>query len=134
MGNQTSEESGIEELKRLSYEIENRGKEIAEDLGRARKSLERVKKIRAVRGVIGEIKVSLVQDALVSMGEFNILHQVDSLKQPQDLVNLRRIILETLNEVEKSLAVEDTSLIDAPALKKKLRVVSVLLELNFSFE
>jgi hypothetical protein len=126
-----SEESGLEELRRLSREIGDRGKELVQDLGRARKSIEQVERKRAVWSLIRELKISLVLEKLEPLADFEIFNEVNSLKSKTSTAGLRRIILSTLSEIENSFASGDMSQVDAPDIKKKLAVLSILLELFF---
>jgi hypothetical protein len=129
-----SEESGLEELQRLSREIGDKGKELAYGLGRARKSIEQVEKKRALWSIIRELKISLVLDKLQPLAGFEIINEVKSLKNDHSTAGLRRIILNMVEELEKSISSDDRALIDIPAIKKKLMILSILIELIFVIE
>lgn len=130
----TSEESGLEELQRLSREIGDRGRALVQDLGRARKSVEQVERKRALWSIIREFKVSLVLDDLEPLVEYDVFNTVNSLKYERSTADVRRIILKMLDELQESLDVDDMSLIDMPEIKKRLKVLSILLGLIFYIE
>jgi predicted transcriptional regulator len=125
------EESGLEELQRLSREIGNRGRELARGLGQARKSIEQVEKKRALWSVIRELKISMVLEELEPLVVFEIYNEVESLKHKRSTAGLNRIILKMIDELEKSLDVDDVSRLDMTAVKKKMKILSILMELAF---
>jgi hypothetical protein len=131
MVTRTSEESGLEELQRLSREIGNRGRELARGLGQARKSLEQVERKRALWSVIRELKVSMVLEKLEPLVGFEIYNEVESLKQKQSTAGLNRIILNMVDDLEKDLDVDDISGLDFTVVKKKMKILSILMELAF---
>ena len=129
-----SEESGLEELRRLSREIGNKGKELASGLGRARKSIEQVEKKRALWSIIRELKISVVLDKLMPLAEPEIINEVISLKKDRSTAGLRRIILNMVEELDTIINDDDKVNIDIPAIKKKLTILSILMELIFVIE
>jgi hypothetical protein len=134
MVTQSFEESGLEELRRLSREISDRGKELVRGLGRARESIERVEKKRALWSAIREFKVSLVLEKLEPLVDFNIYNEVEALERGGSAAGLQRIILDMINDMENKIDADDVSKVDVPALKNKLKVLSILLELVFYIE
>ena len=126
-----SEESGLEELQRLSREIEDRVKELALDLGQARESVEQVEKKRLLWSVIRDLKISMVLEKLEPLVEFDIFNEVTSLRYNQSTAGLRRVILKIVEELDKSIDAEDASSLDIPAVKKKLNILNILMELLF---
>jgi hypothetical protein len=131
MVTRTSEESGLEELQRLSREIGNRGRELARGLGQARKSLEQVERKRALWSVIRELKVSMVLEKLEPLVGFEIYNEVELLKHKQSTAGLNRIILNMVDDLEKDLDVDDISGLDFTVVKKKMKILSILMELAF---
>ncbi len=134
MVNQTSEESGLEELKRLSREIEAQGRELSLGLGRALQSMERVERKRALWAVIRDYKISLVLEQLENLAGFEVLKEVKSLKGKKSTAGLRRIIFGMVTELQKKLDVSGAPPADIPEINKKLKLLSVLLELLFYIE
>lgn len=126
-----SGENGLEELLRLSQEIGDRGKELASGLGRARQSIDRVEKKRALWSVIREYKISMVMEQLEPLATFEISKEINSLKHKRSTAGLRQIITRLVEEIQKGLDADDDTQIDVPELKKKLKLLSILLELIF---
>lgn len=126
-----SEESGLEELQRLSREIEDKVKELALDLGQARESVEQVEKKRLLWSVIRDLKISMVLEKLEPLAEFDIFNEVSALKSSQSTAGLRRVILKIVDELDKSIDLKEAFLIDVPAVKKKLKILNILMELLF---
>jgi hypothetical protein len=129
-----SEESGLEELQRLSREIGDRGKELVQGLGRARNSIERVKKKRVLWAVIREYKISLVLEQLEPLATPEVYKEVKSLKRKKSTAVLRRLILNLIDELEKSFNNSNSSRVNIPATNKKLKIISILLGLIFYIE
>ncbi len=126
-----SEESGLEELQRLSREIEDKVKELALDLGQARESVEQVEKKRLLWSVIRDLKISMVLEKLEPLVEFDIFNEVSALKYSQSTSGLRRVILKIVDDLDKSIDLKEAFLIDIPSVKKKLKILNILMELLF---
>jgi hypothetical protein len=134
MVSHTSDESGLEELQRLSRGIEDWGKELARELRQARQSIELVERKRALWAVIREYKISMVLETLEPLATFEISKEVKSLKDKYNTDGLRRIITGEVEEIQKMVNASAGTPAEIADINKKLKLLSILLELLFYIE
>ena len=127
-------ETGLEELLRLAREVRDMGREYVEELGRAREKLKRAKKKQALRDIIKEIKVSQVLEQLDTMATHRVIRTVESLKTTHNTEELRHLILQMANELEKKVDVKANPELDRKSLEHSVKLLAILIDFLFYYE
>lgn len=135
------EESGIEELLRLSREIGNMEKELVQDLGRARTKLERAEKRQALLSLVKDLKVSIVSEQLRSVATRRIVNTIESYIKSRDTRDLKNLISDVVYELEKRFSVEPSGAeshrytgIPSLSTEHLIKTLSILIEFLFYVE
>jgi len=131
MTTNTSEESGLEELHRLSREIRDMEKELNQDLGRAKEKIALAGKKHAIWKLVKDIKVSLVLDKLKNVAPPEITERFDSFKDSHDTNDLRKLILGIVDELENRVESKD---LDNPSTASLIKTLGILTEFLFYVE
>jgi hypothetical protein len=127
-----SEESGLEELIRLSREIGNMEKVLVEDLGNARKKKERVEKQQTLWSIIRDIKISLVLDKLKPLEVApEIIDAVSELREQLSTEKVRQLTLGLLGELKNSVDGGKDANLDLAEICRLVKTVSILVEFLF---
>ena len=131
MTTNASEESGLEELHRLSREIRDMEKELNLDLGRAKEKIALAGKKHALWKLVKDIKVSLVLDKLKNVAPPEITEKFDSYKDSQDTNDLRKLIMGIIDELENRVENKD---LGNPTTASLIKTLGVLTEFLFYVE
>src|SRR4030066_429752 len=92
------EESGIDELQRLSRQFTRQQEEHTE---RERKRQEQGKKVRGVLQGLKDLNVSMAVEQLKTVAKPEIIRQVTTLKSGGGTENLRKLITTLVDDLEK---------------------------------
>lgn len=127
----TEEESGLDELMRLSRQFTKQ----QEDNNKAER--ERIEKGKKVKGVLDGLKalnidMSLTQ--LKGMADGDTIKRVEKLKTAKDAEDLRKLITSMANDMERSLSKLAFNTPEADDLATTQRTFTILLDLYFSLQ
>ena len=131
MKTDATEESGLEELHRLSREIRDMEKELSQDLGRAKEKIALAGKKHALWKLVKDIKVSLVLERLKNVAPPEITEKFDSFKDCQDTNDLRKLILDIVDELENR---SENKELDSPSTESLIKTLGILTEFLFYVE
>jgi hypothetical protein len=126
-----SSESGLEELLRLSREINKAGQE------QTREEKDRTEKRRTVKELrqgLKEINISVALEQLKLMATPEIIREVDSLKHKPTTEDLRQLILGLSAELEKGVDSTSGAKPDMTSIERSVKTLVILIELLFSIE
>ena len=124
----TPQESGFEELTRLSQKISNMGQEIdKKEQEREKKAVEKKKVVQGLK----EIKVSVALEQLKPVATPEIIEEVSSLRHKRGSGDLRELILDLATELEKGI---DDIAGPNPNIARSVKTLVILIELLFSIE
>src|SRR4030042_468619 len=123
------EESGIDELMRLSRQF-TRQQEEHEKQERQRQ--EQGKKVRGVLQGLQDLNLSMALSQLEGVAKPEVIRQVTALKSRGGKEELRKIITNLVDEMEKQLNTVSVSKTEIAQLADSVRTLSILLDLYFS--
>ena len=124
-----NEESGIDELMRLSRQF-TRQKE--EHDKQERQRVEQGKKVRGVLQGLKDLNVSMAVEQLKTVAKPEIIRQVTTLKSGGGTENLRKLITTLVDDLEKQLGTISGAKAEMTPLVNSVRTLSILLDLYFS--
>ena len=124
------EESGIEELMRLSREIGDMEKRLAQDLAQADEKIQLSEKKLALWDLINDIKLSLIEDRLKLVAPERVLLEFDSLKKGRNARGLRHLIVDVVAELEKTSVNSGSD----GSTERMVKTLSLLLDYLFCVE
>ena len=125
------EESGIDELMRLSRQF-TRQQEEHEKQERQRQ--EQGKKVRGVLQGLQNLNLSMALSQLKGVAKPEIIRQVAALKSQGGTEELRKMITNLVDEMEKQLNTVSGSKTEITQLVDSTRTLSILLDLYFSLQ
>jgi len=125
------EESGIDELMRLSRQF-TRQQEEHEKQERQRQ--EQGKKVRGVLQGLQNLNLSMALSQLKGVAKPEIIRQVAALKSQGGTEELRKMITNLVDEMEKQLNTMSGSKTEITQLVDSARTLSILLDLYFSLQ
>lgn len=120
------EESGLDELMRLSHQFT---KQKAENEAKERQRLEQGKKVQGVLQGLQELNINLALQQLKSVATPDVIKQVTAFKTRGGTEDLRKMISSLAEGLEKNLGAKKEN---AP-LYNEMRTLNILLDLYFSF-
>jgi len=123
------EESGLDELMRLSRQFTKQREDHAKQ---ERQRVEQGKKVKGVLQGLQDLNLSMALDQLKTVAKPEIIRQVTALKSGQGTENLRKIITNLVDEMEKQLNTLSGSKAEITQLMNSTRTLSILLDLYFS--
>lgn len=121
----TDEESGLDELMRLSRQFTQQK---AENEAKERQREEQGKKVRGVLQGLQELNINMALQQLQTVAEPDIIKQVNAIKTKGKTEDLRKMISALADDLEKNL----TSGGDTARLVNSMRTLNILLDLYFS--
>ena len=124
------EESGIEELMRLSREIGDMEKRLAQDLAQADEKIQLSEKKLALWDLINDIKLSLIEDRLKLVAPEPVLREFESLKKEGNARGLRHLIVDVVAELEKTSVNSGSD----GSTERIVKTLSLLLDYLFCIE
>jgi ribosomal protein L22 len=122
----TNEESGLDELMRLSRQFT---RQKADNEAKERQREEQGKKVRGVLQGLQELNINMAVQQLKAVAKPDIIKQVHALRTKGGTEDLRKMISSLADDLEKSLGdkKENAPLVNA------MRTLNILLDLYFSF-
>ncbi len=120
------EESGIDELMRLSRQFTRQQEEHDE---REKQREAQGKKVRGVLHGLQELNINMAIEQLKSVGSKDVIKQVTMMKAGGGTEDLRKLISSLGDDLEKNLGAKK----DAASLVNDMRTLNILLDLYFSF-
>jgi uncharacterized protein YeeX (DUF496 family) len=123
------EESGIDELMRLSQQF-TRQQEEREDREKQREA--QGKKVRGVLQGLKDLNFSMAIEQLKAVARPEIVRQVSALKNQESTDELRKTISGIADDLEDRLRALSISEAEAASLANSMRTLSILMDLYFS--
>ncbi len=120
------EESGLDELMRLSHQFT---KQKAENEAKERQRLEQGKKVQGVLQGLQELNINLALQQLKSVATPDVIKQVTAFKTRGGTEDLRKMISSFAEGLEKNLGAKKEN----TPLYNEMRTLNILLDLYFSF-
>ena len=125
------EESGIDELMRLSRQFTRQQEEHNEQ---ERQRQEQGKKVRGVLQGLKDLNLSMALSQLEGVATPEVIQQVTALKSKKDTEDLRKIITSLVDNLEKHLNAISSTKTEMTTLGNSTRTLSILLDLYFSLQ
>ena len=126
-----SSESGFDELMRLSRETARKQQEITH---REKQQAEQRQKVRGVLQGLKEIKVSVAVEQLRSVATGEYIEEVSSLAQKQGTEDLRKLISDLAEDLEKQMDSAAASNPDMVPVERSVKTLTILIDLFFSLQ
>jgi len=126
-----SSDSGFDELMRLSRETARQQQEISQ---RENKQAEQRQKVRGVLQGLKEIKVSVAVEQLRSVATDEYIEEVSSLAQKQGTEDLRKLISDLAEDLEKQMDSVTASNPDMVPVERSVKTLAILIDLFFSLQ
>jgi hypothetical protein len=125
------EESGFDELMRLSQQFTRQQEERAE---RERQREEQGRKTQDVLQGLKELKISMAIEQLKTVAAPEIIEEVDALRKKQGIEDLRKTISSLADDLENRVSTISASTPDAVPLANSMKTLNILLDLYFSLQ
>jgi hypothetical protein len=126
----TEEESGIDELMRLSQQF-TRQQEEREDREKQREAKE--KEVKGVLQGLTDLNFSMAIEQLKTVAAPEVIKQVNALRGRGNTDELRKLISGIADDLENQLRSIATSKSDTTPLVNSMRTLNILMDLYFSF-
>ncbi len=124
------EESGIDELMRLSRQFTRQQEEHDE---REKQREAQGKKVRGVLHGLQELNINMALQQLKNVAKPDIIKQVTTMKTGGGTDDLRKIISGMADDLEKQLGKISASKAETTSIVNAMRTLNILLDLYFSF-
>jgi predicted component of type VI protein secretion system len=124
-------ESGMDELMRLSRQISRKQQEHTD---RARQREEQGKKVRGVLQGLKELNVSMAIEQLKPFATDAIIKEVSDLKNKAGTEDLRRVISDLADDLEKRIGAIPGAKAESAALLNTMKTLNILIDLYFSLQ
>ncbi len=131
MSTDASEESGLEELLRLSREIGEMEKSLVHDLAQAGEKIHLSEKKLALWDLVKDIKESLILEKLSQVAAEDIYKEFIVLKKAGNTRGLRDLILRVSRDLEEKVSTTDDNKL---VLESQVKTLAVLIEYLFYVE
>ncbi len=126
-----SPENGFDELTRLSQQFNKLEHETTQ---REKQRAEQRKKVQGVLGGLRELTVSMAIEQLKPVATPEIIEQVNSLKSKQGTAELRKLISNLANDLEKRIGIVTKANPSVQPIERSIKTFIILMELFFSLE
>jgi hypothetical protein len=123
------EESGLDELMRLSQQF-TRQQEEHEEQERQRE--EQGKKVQGVLHGLKDLNISMTLEQLQTIATPEIIKSVESLKNQDGTEDLRKTISGLADDLEKRIGSIKAAETDRTSLYNSMRTLNILMDLYFS--
>jgi len=123
------EESGIDELMRLSQQF-TRQQEQHEEQERQRE--EQGKKVQGVLHGLKDLNISMTLEQLQTVAPPEIIKEVESLKNKESTEDLRKTISGLADDLENRIGSINATDTDRTELLNSMRTLNILMDLYFS--
>jgi hypothetical protein len=127
----TEEESGIDELMRLSRQFTRQQEEHE---AREKQREAQGKKIKGVLQGLKELNFSMAVTQLKTVARPEIVKQVNALKSQESTDALRKMISSIADDLENRLRTLQAPKTDATYLLNSMRTLNILMDLYFSLQ
>jgi hypothetical protein len=124
------EESGIDELMRLSRQFTRQQEEHD---AREKQREEQGKKVRGVLQGLKDLNINMAIDQLKTVAGPEIVKRVISLKTSPNTDDLRKMITDIIDDLENELRRLPAAETETAGLADSMRTLSILMDLYFSF-
>jgi hypothetical protein len=124
------EESGIDELMRLSRQFTRQQEEHEE---REKQREAQGKKVRGVLQGLKDLNLSMAIEQLKTVAKPEIVKQVSALRSKENTDDLRKLISSIADDMENRLRTISTSKTDVTPLVNSMRTLNILMDLYFSY-
>ena len=126
-----SPENGFDELTRLSQQFK---KHERESTHREKQRAEQRKKVQGVLGGLRELTVSMTVEQLKLFAAPEIIEQVYHRTNKQGTAELRKLISNLANDLEKHIGIVASANPSVQPLERSIKTLIILMELFFSLE
>ena len=126
-----SPEDGLEELMRLSQQFK---KQDEERIKKEQQRAEQSKKVQDVLGGLKGLNISMAVEQLKMVATPEIIEQVNSLKSKSGTQELRKLISDLTDDLEKHIGIISSSNPDIKSLESSVKTLTILIELFFSLQ
>jgi hypothetical protein len=126
-----SPEDGLEELMRLSQQFK---KQDEERIKKEQQRAEQSKKVQDVLGGLKGLNISMAVEQLKMVATPEIIEQVNSLKSKSGTQELRKLISDLTDDLEKHISIISSSNPDIKSLESSVKTLTILIELFFSLQ
>ena len=123
------EESGIDELMRLSQQFTHQQEEREE---RQKQREEQGKKVQGVLQGLKELKVSMAIEQLQPIATPEVIEEVNALRSKEGTDDLRKVMSSLADDLESRLSAISASNPEAASLVNSMRSLNILMDLYFS--
>ena len=123
------EESGLDELMRLSRQFTQQQEEHEEQ---ERKREEQGKKVQGVLHSLKDLNISMTLEQLQTIATPEIIKAVESLKNKEGTEDLRKTISDLADDLERRIVSMSAADIDRTSLLNSMRTLNILMDLYFS--
>lgn len=130
MSTDASEESGLEELIRLSREIGEMEKSLVRELAQAGEKIHLSEKKLALWDLVKDIKESLIIEKLSRFASDDVYREFISLKKVRNIRGLKELIVRVSNDLEEKVSSDYYR----SSLERQVKTLAVLLEYLFYVE
>jgi hypothetical protein len=124
------EESGIDELMRLSRQFTRQQEE---HQAREKQRQAQGKKVKGVLQGLKELNLTMAIAQLKTVAKPEIVKRVSALRSQENTDDLRKMISGIADDLENRLRAVSTSKTDTAPLVNSMRTLSILMDLYFSF-
>lgn len=125
----TDEESGLDELMRLSRQFT---KQQEENDKAEQERIEQGKKVQGVLQGLKDLNVSMSLSQLNGLADEAIIKRVENLKQADDAEDLRKLLSTLADDLERQLGTLSASRKEIEPLVNTVRTLNILMDLYFS--
>ncbi len=126
-----SPESGFDELVRLSQKTTGEAQELA---SREQQRAEQRQVVQGVLQGLKKINVSVAVEQLRLVATPEIIEKTGSLTHKQDTRDLRKLISDLVNDLEKCVGSVSASNQDMVPIERSVKTLAILIELYFSLQ
>jgi len=125
----TQEESGIDELLRLSGKFK---KQQEDHEKQERQRIEQGKKVKGVLQGLQNLNLQMALEQLKTVANPEIIRQVTTLSNGTGTEGLRKMITNLADDIERQLGTLNPARTDTAPLANSMRTLNILLDLYFS--
>ena len=125
------EESGLDELMRLSRQF---NRQAEEDEARERQRQAQGKKVRGVLQGLKDLNIAMALSQLEGIADPAIIKRVGSLKGVNNPEDLRKLVSSLSDSIERKLGTAAARSPEYASLTDAMRTLNILLDLYFSLQ
>jgi acyl-CoA-binding protein len=126
-----SSKSGMEELMRLSQRFKQQGQV---NVQREKEKAKQRQKVQDVMVGLKDIKISTAVEQLKRVGNTKIVNEVNSLKRKPGTDDLRKLISELSDDLEKRIRIASVSHPEIKPIEHSMKTLTILMDLYFSLK